>query len=66
MATRIEVTRKYARTYMAASKKQKGAILDTVVEITGWYRDHARQELRQRARAMTAWLWRLPRVRFRS
>lgn len=48
MTTRIEVTKKYATTYLAASKKQKGAILDTVVAITGWNRDHARQQLHRR------------------
>ncbi|QCP05611.1 DDE-type integrase/transposase/recombinase [Brevibacterium sp. CS2] len=49
MTTRIEVTKKYATAYVRASKKQKGAILDTVVGITGWDRDHARQQLRRRA-----------------
>lgn len=49
MRTCIEVTKKYAKAYAAASKKQKGAILDMVVSITGWDRDHARQRLRRRA-----------------
>lgn len=48
MTTRIEVTKKYAAAYVAAPKKQKGAILDTVVAITGWNRDHARQQLHRR------------------
>lgn len=49
MRTRIEVTKKYAKAYAAPSKKQKGAILDMVVSITGWDRGHARQQLRRRA-----------------
>lgn len=49
MRTRIEVTKKYAKAYVTASKKQKGAILDIVVGITGWDRDHARQQLHRRA-----------------
>lgn len=49
MTTRIEVTKKYAKAYATSTKKQKGPILDTVVSITGWNRDHARQQLRRRA-----------------
>lgn len=48
MSTRVEVTKKYAQAYHDAAKKQKGLILDTVVEITGWNRDHARQQLKRR------------------
>ena len=48
MTTRVEVTKKYAQAYHDAAKKQKGHILDTVVEITGWNRDHARQQLVRR------------------
>lgn len=48
MPARVEVTKKYATAYAQASKKDKGRILDTVVEITGWNRDHARQQLRAR------------------
>lgn len=50
MATRVEVTKKYAQAYGQASKKERGRILDAVVEITGWNRDHARQQLRLRLR----------------
>lgn len=49
MTTCIEVTKKYATAYVTPTKKQRAAILDTVVEITGWNRDHARQQLRRRA-----------------
>lgn len=48
MTTRIEVTKKYASAYAGARKKDKGRILDTVVGITGWNRDHARQQLNRR------------------
>lgn len=34
--------------YAQASKKDKGLILDQVVEVTGWNRDHARQQLKRR------------------
>ena len=48
MAARYEITKKYAKAYAAAPKKGKSQILDHVVEITGWNRDHARQQLRFR------------------
>lgn len=48
MTTRVEVTKKYAQAYHDATKKQKGQILDTVIEITDWNRDHARQQLVRR------------------
>ena len=48
LAARVEVTKKYATAYAAASKKDKSRILDTVVAVTGWNRDHARQQLRGR------------------
>ena len=50
MAARFEVTKKYATAYANAGKKDKGRILDQVVEVTGWNRDHARQQLRARLR----------------
>ena len=48
MSARVEVTKKYALAYGRASRKDKGRILDQVVEVTGWNRDHARQQLRRR------------------
>lgn len=48
MSTRIEITKKYATAYSKATKKQKARILDTVTELTGWNRDHARQQLTRR------------------
>lgn len=50
MSARFEVTKKYARAYDRAPKKDKARILDTVVAVTGWNRDHARQQLRRRLR----------------
>lgn len=36
MSARVEVTKKYAEAYARAGKKDKGRILDQVVEVTGW------------------------------
>lgn len=43
MSSRGEITRKYARAYAAASKKDKGRLLAEVVAVTGWSRDNARR-----------------------
>ena len=48
MAARFEVTKKYAGAYADAPKKGKTQTLDQVVKITGWNRDHARQQLTAR------------------
>ena len=45
MTSRAEVTTRYAKAYMKASKKDKGRILDQVVEVTCWSRDNARRRL---------------------
>ena len=45
MASRAEITTKYAKAYATASKKDKGRILDQVVEVTGLSRDNARRRL---------------------
>lgn len=50
MSARVEITAKYARAYARASKKDKGALLDEVVAVTGWSRDNARRRLAQAAR----------------
>lgn len=50
MKSRAEITTKYAKEYARASKKDKGAVLDQVVEVTGWSRDNARRRLTQAAR----------------
>lgn len=48
MSARVEVTKKYPSAYAAAPKQGKSLILDQVVQVTGWNRDHARQQLRGR------------------
>lgn len=45
MKSRAEVTTKYAKAYAKASKKDKGRVLDAVVDVTGWSRDNARRRL---------------------
>jgi hypothetical protein len=45
MMSRAEVTSRYARAYVRASKKDKGLVLDQVVAVTGWSRDNARRRL---------------------
>lgn len=50
MASRAEITTKYAKAYATASKKDKGRILDQVVGVTGWSRDNARRRLTSAAK----------------
>ncbi|MGV1080930.1 MAG: integrase catalytic domain-containing protein [Candidatus Nanopelagicales bacterium] len=45
MTSRAEVTTRYAKAYVKASKKNRGRILDAVVSVTGWSRDNARRRL---------------------
>ena len=45
MASRAEITTKYAKAYVKAGKGERGRILDQVVEVTGWSRDNARRRL---------------------
>ena len=46
MSTRREITKKYAREYAAASKKDRGRMLDELVGATGWSRANARRQVR--------------------
>ena len=46
MAARREITKKYARAYGQASKKEKSRLLDELCGATGWSRDNARRAIR--------------------
>ena len=50
MSSRAEITAKFAKAYVKASKSDRGQILDQVVEVTGWSRDNARRRLTAAAR----------------
>jgi len=45
MTSRAEVTSRFAKAYVKASKKDRGRVLDQVVSVTGWSRDNARRRL---------------------
>jgi hypothetical protein len=45
MSSRAEITARFAKAYVKASKVDKGKILDQVVQVTGWSRDNARRRL---------------------
>lgn len=50
MSSRAEITARFARAYVKASKAGKGQILDQAVQVTGWSRDNARRRLAVAAR----------------
>lgn len=50
MKEKQAVTRQLAVEYKRATKKQKGEVLDTLTELTGYNRSYAARVLRQRAR----------------
>jgi len=50
MSSRAEITARFAKGYVRASKADKCQILDQVVEVTGWSRDNARRRLTAAAR----------------
>ncbi len=58
MATRHEITKKYAKDYERASKKDRGRVLDELVAVAGWSRANARRAIatpavRRKTRAPT-------------
>jgi len=50
MKEKQAVTKQLALSYKRGRKKQKGEILDTLIELTGYNRSYASRVLRQRAR----------------
>lgn len=62
MAARAEITAKYARAYRGTFKRDEGLLLDEVMAVMGWSRDHARRRLAGAARPRAAG----PRWRQRS
>ncbi|WP_444309154.1 integrase catalytic domain-containing protein [Mycobacterium marinum] len=50
MASRAEITSRFAKAYAKAPKKDKGRVLDQVMSVTGWSRDNARRRLTEAAK----------------
>jgi len=50
MKEKQAVTKQLALSYKRAGKKEKGEMLDTLIELTGYNRSYASRVLRQRAR----------------
>lgn len=46
MSARKDITKKFAKQYVKAGRKEKAEILDALVKATGWLRDHARRAIR--------------------
>lgn len=56
MSERQAVTKEVASRYQKAPKKQKGAILDELVALTGYHRSYAAYVLRSQVRKLTLWV----------
>jgi hypothetical protein len=46
LAVRRQVTRAMPAKYAKGNRQEKGEVLDQLVAVTGWHRDHARKALR--------------------
>ena len=69
LAVRRQVTKAMVKKYRMATKVERSALLDHLVEVNGWHRDHARKALRlamaavpeppapRRSREPALWLW---------
>jgi hypothetical protein len=55
MGQRQAVTKKLASAYRRGSRADKTRILDQLVELTGWHRDHARAALGKAGDAQGRW-----------
>ena len=49
LAVRRQVTKAMLAKYAKGNRQEKGEVLDQLVAVTGWHRDHARKALRQAA-----------------
>jgi hypothetical protein len=47
MASRRDITKRFAGEYRQAGRVEKGRMLDALVSATGWTRDHARRAIRK-------------------
>ncbi len=61
LTTRRQVTTAMLARYAKGSRAEKGDVLDQLVGVTGWHRDHARKALRRRVSRASRWCGTGPR-----
>jgi hypothetical protein len=61
LGTRRGVTKAMAARYAKGSRADRWSVLDQLVGVTGWHRDHARKALRQAVAAQAAGVEPAPR-----